>query len=1164
MSGELTLSQFKATTTQNNDFVIGNPVPYGSTDTSNRYLVFQVSDKVGPTHNPHVRCEYTGSAWRIKLSDNGVTDSDFAFLNTGTDLVPQNFTGVNTFNGVTNFIETVNTGTINLGYSSADKITFNGSPIFTGPLTFNSPVTFQSDVTIVAPTHDVNITANSFSAGTKTLLLNKGVNIGAGGLIGIEVADVTTPVGYIKTLSDNTGWQVKAPQNAGTVTFIPSLSASDLIIKPVNGDFGPGNVRTFEFLNGNGYVGGYNKIPAGDKIVVSTPTGFKESTITVTTLNFLSNVTSDIQSQLTTSNGIVFTLNSRVDSAESNLSIALATMATNQSTNASLISALDSRVTNAEATITSSLTTFASDLSAETAARLALSTTVAGHTASIASEITARSTADSAEAAARLALAASIPGIADARIATALSTYSDPTKASAQSVTDLTATVASNAATAHQELLSYVGPTGTVSSLITNLSTTVDGHSASISSQQSSINGLEAKWGVTIDNNGAISGISLNSGANQKSTFAILVDNFVLQDATTKLTPFTYSNGKLKLTSDVDITGTTTFYPGQVLNQLISDFSYSPSTTIDGDHITTGTIAASTIYLDNLSSKIYSTGTTLSSPVGFRLSATHFPTTFIGDSSPTPVLFELGGDANFGGYRVGNVTDKVFAAAATAYYINLGLTVEYPWSSTATSGMPFVEMLRSGVSVSYDTTTNINSFVAQAGGIYTIDIAFHVHGAALSSSYMHVYCAVKRTGSAYFSELIFHDWSFFCSGKSEPHVSSSVVVELFAGDKIAFFYTAPGMSYLNAYIVMTNTGPRAASDVLTITTPSTLYTRLLNGITPNLSLDASNAYGAVSWSLDGGTAAGVTIVNNSLKCPDSVGTYTCNLRVIDSKVPTPQQATKTTTVTVDNAAPLTVSNLSSINLTYGVSDIPVNASIFLTASGAIGAVTWTILSCDAPNGYNFTKNVLIFLNIDTACTITSVVKANTSVQGDSATATITTHISLTGSTSYVYCFGRGTLVLMNDGSSKPIETIVSGDLVKAISADSHQSGLSDVITATVNERVDGKGYIHKMVSVDGILSTASHPWAVLNPIQKSNIFWPAQALSREYYHRILTGKELKVGELQASIPIDAGTEEEVYTIYTTAGAYFVGASESGPWYLVHNLSIVTTTDMLTT
>jgi hypothetical protein len=634
-------------------------------------------------------------------------------------------------------------------------------------------------------------------------------------------------------------------------------------------------------------------------------------------------------------------------------------------------------------------------------------------------------------------------------------------------------------------------------------------------------------------------------------------------NVSTKLVPFYYSGGQVHLNSSVVFTSPGVA-PGATLTQWTADAIAANTTIIDGGWIKTNTITANSISTDLaltnvLRSNTYSPGTTSAPPVGFKLSGTPFGSTLIGDSSPTLVQMELGAEANFGGYKIGHVTDKVFAAAATAYYNNIGLTVQYPWSSLATSGMPFVEKLRSGTSISYDTTTNINSFVSQAGGIYTIDIAFQVHGSGLSASYMNVYCAIKRVSSAYFSEVIFHDWNFFGSGKSEPHVSGSVAVELFAGDKIAFFYDAPGMSFLNAYVIMTNTGPRAASDVLTITTPPTLYTQLLNGITPNLSLDASNAYGAVSWSLDGGTTAGVTIVNNSLKCPDSVGTYTCNLHVIDSKTPIPQQDTRTTTVTVDAAAPLTVSNLPSTSLSYSEIDFPLDASILLTASGAVGAVTWTVLSCNAPNSYTLSGDVLTFLDIGNSCTITSVVKAHTVAQGDSATVTLTTVIKVISSSDHVFCFGGGTLVLMSDGSSKPIETIVAGDLVKAISADSHQSGLSDIITATVNERVDGKGYINKMVSVDGILSTASHPWAVLNPIQKSNIFWPAQALSREYYHRVLTGKELKVGELQASIPIDAGTEEEVYTIYTTAGAYFVGSSESGPWYLVHNMSVVAAT-----
>ena len=154
MSGELTLSQFKSTVTQNNDFVIGNPVPALSTDIADRYLVFQVTDKIGPTHNPHVRCEYSGGAWRIKLSDNGVTDSDFAFLNTN-----QTFIATNTFSGTTHFTGPFTTKGGTLGENDTDIITFAGSPNFVGPLVFSNLVTFTNDVVVTAPTHSVTISA---------------------------------------------------------------------------------------------------------------------------------------------------------------------------------------------------------------------------------------------------------------------------------------------------------------------------------------------------------------------------------------------------------------------------------------------------------------------------------------------------------------------------------------------------------------------------------------------------------------------------------------------------------------------------------------------------------------------------------------------------------------------------------------------------------------------------------------------------------------------------------------------------------------------------------------------------------------------------------------------------------------------------------------------
>jgi hypothetical protein len=61
------------------------------------------------------------------------------------------------------------------------------------------------------------------------------------------------------------------------------------------------------------------------------------------------------------------------------------------------------------------------------------------------------------------------------------------------------------------------------------VSTTVNSHTTSISQQLASINGIEGKYTVKIDNNGYISGFGLISTANNgapTSTFTVLANNF--------------------------------------------------------------------------------------------------------------------------------------------------------------------------------------------------------------------------------------------------------------------------------------------------------------------------------------------------------------------------------------------------------------------------------------------------------------------------------------------------------------------------------------------------------------------------------------------------------------------------------------------------------------
>jgi hypothetical protein len=89
--------------------------------------------------------------------------------------------------------------------------------------------------------------------------------------------------------------------------------------------------------------------------------------------------------------------------------------------------------------------------------------------------------------------------------------------ATSTAVTNLTARVTSNE-----------GGIASVASDVTSLTTTVGTNTASITAASSSINGLEAKYGVEIDNNGSISGFQLLSGAGSPSAFNVRADQFNL------------------------------------------------------------------------------------------------------------------------------------------------------------------------------------------------------------------------------------------------------------------------------------------------------------------------------------------------------------------------------------------------------------------------------------------------------------------------------------------------------------------------------------------------------------------------------------------------------------------------------------------------------------
>jgi len=95
-----------------------------------------------------------------------------------------------------------------------------------------------------------------------------------------------------------------------------------------------------------------------------------------------------------------------------------------------------------------------------------------------------------------------------------------------------------------------------ISSTVSTLSTTVSGHTSTLSTYGSSINGLQALYGVKLDVNGYVSGFVMNNGSNY-STFKINADDFeIIKPGATSAT-FQVEGGQVKINGQLLISGST-------------------------------------------------------------------------------------------------------------------------------------------------------------------------------------------------------------------------------------------------------------------------------------------------------------------------------------------------------------------------------------------------------------------------------------------------------------------------------------------------------------------------------------------------------------------------------------------------------------------------------
>jgi hypothetical protein len=186
MAGELTLSQFRYTTTNNRDLVIGDP-----TDNSGlfepKYIVFQTNTTAGYSTNPYICVVYDSGThtWSLQFSNSGGSSS--AFITGGSNNI---FTGTNVFDNVTTFSNAVTfNGTHPNTFNSA--ATFNNLATFNDSVQFGSPVTFLSSASFSLTTFNNVATFNYPVTVNGLLKANYGLIV-VGGISGNLSGNATT------------------------------------------------------------------------------------------------------------------------------------------------------------------------------------------------------------------------------------------------------------------------------------------------------------------------------------------------------------------------------------------------------------------------------------------------------------------------------------------------------------------------------------------------------------------------------------------------------------------------------------------------------------------------------------------------------------------------------------------------------------------------------------------------------------------------------------------------------------------------------------------------------------------------------------------------------------------------------------------------------------
>jgi len=156
-----------------------------------------------------------------------------------------------------------------------------------------------------------------------------------------------------------------------------------------------------------------------------------------------------------------------------------------------------------------------------------------------------------------------------------------------------------NAAAVISEQTARINADGVIAGDLAVVSSTVDGHTSTISQHTTSINGIQAEYGVTLNVDGHVSGFKTINQGTGSSAFVIAADKFAIANASNpSLIPFEIIGSKIRMRGDVEISGSL-LLNGSVVGAAIASGTIG-TTHIGANAITSTQINANAITADKI------------------------------------------------------------------------------------------------------------------------------------------------------------------------------------------------------------------------------------------------------------------------------------------------------------------------------------------------------------------------------------------------------------------------------------------------------------------------------------------------------------------------------------------------------------------------------------